>query len=56
MAVTQRLSEQAYQEFVLSGAEGAWELYDGRLVEKPGVTCLWFPPRMASRFAVGQAC
>ncbi len=38
MAVAQRLSEQAYQEFVLSGAEGAWELHEGRLVEKPGVT------------------
>jgi Uma2 family endonuclease len=38
MAVAQRMSEQAYQEFVLSGAEGAWELHDGRLVEKPGVT------------------
>jgi hypothetical protein len=36
MAVAQRMSEQAYQEFVLSGAEGAWELHDGRLVEKPG--------------------
>jgi Uma2 family endonuclease len=23
---------------VLSGAEGAWELHDGRLVEKPGLT------------------
>ena len=38
MAVTRRISEQTYQEFALSGAEGAWELHDGRLVEKPGVT------------------
>ena len=38
MAVVQRRSEAAYQEFVLSGVEGAWELHDGRLVEKPGMT------------------
>jgi len=38
MAVAQRMSEEAYQRFVLSGVEGAWELHDGRLVEKPGVT------------------
>jgi Uma2 family endonuclease len=38
MAVAQRMSEQAYQEFVLSGVEGAWELHDGRLVEKPGMS------------------
>lgn len=59
MTVAQHMSEQAYQAFVLSGAEGAWELHDGhdgRLVEKPGVTCLLFPPRMANRFAAGQAC
>lgn len=37
MAVAQRMSEQAYQEFVLSGVEGAWELHDGALVEKPGM-------------------
>ena len=37
MAVAQRMSEQAYQEFVLSGVEGAWELHDGVLVEKPGM-------------------
>ena len=36
MAVAQRMSEQAYQEFMLPGAEGAWELHDWRLVEKPG--------------------
>lgn len=38
MAVAQRMSEQAYQEFVLSGAEGTWELHDGVLVEKPGMS------------------
>ena len=38
MAVEQRISEEAYQRFVLSGVEGAWELHDGRLVEKPSVT------------------
>ena len=38
MAVAQRMSEQEYQEFVLSGAEGRWELHDGRLVEKPGMS------------------
>lgn len=37
MAVAQRMSEQAYQEFVLSGAEGVWELHDGVLVEKTGM-------------------
>ena len=35
MAVAQRMSEQEYQAFVLSSAEGTWELHDGRLVEKP---------------------
>jgi Uma2 family endonuclease len=38
MAVAQRMSEDAFQQFVLTGAEGAWELHDGRLVEKPAVT------------------
>ena len=38
MAVAQRMSEDAYQQFVLTGVEGAWELHDGRLVEKPGMT------------------
>jgi Uma2 family endonuclease len=38
MAVAQRMTEQAYLEFVQSGAEGAWELHDGRLVEKPGMS------------------
>ena len=38
MAVAQRMSEHAYREFVLSTPQGAWELHDGRLVEKPGMT------------------
>jgi Uma2 family endonuclease len=38
MAAEQRISEEAYQQFVLSGVEGSWELHDGRLVEKPGMT------------------
>jgi Uma2 family endonuclease len=38
MAVEQRISEQAYQEFVLRQPEGQWELHDGRLVEKPSMT------------------
>src|SRR5215211_3357863 len=38
MAVEQRISEEAYKQFVLSGVEGNWELHDGRLVEKPGMT------------------
>jgi Uma2 family endonuclease len=38
MAVAQRMSEEAYQRFILSGVEGSWELHDGRLVEKPGMT------------------
>jgi Uma2 family endonuclease len=38
MVVTQRMSEQEYQEVVLSGLPGNWELHDGRLVEKPGMT------------------
>ena len=38
MAVAQRMSEHAYLEFVQSGDEGAWELHDGRLVEKPGMS------------------
>jgi Uma2 family endonuclease len=38
MAIEQRISEEAYQQFMLSGVEGSWELHDGRLVEKPGMT------------------
>lgn len=47
MAVAQRMSEQAYLGFVLSGVEGAWELHDGRLVEKPGMS--WDHGRMVTR-------
>ena len=38
MPVEQLISEEAYQRFVLSGVDGSWELHDGRLVEKPGMT------------------
>jgi Uma2 family endonuclease len=38
MAVAQRMSEEQYQQFVLAQPDGQWELHDGRLVEKPGVT------------------
>jgi len=32
------MSEAAYERFVLSGVEGTWELHDGVLVEKPGMS------------------
>jgi hypothetical protein len=38
MAVAQRMSDEQYQQFVLAQPDGQWELHDGRLVEKPGVT------------------
>lgn len=38
MAVAQRMSAEAYEQFVLSGVEGLWELHDGVLVEKPGMS------------------
>jgi Uma2 family endonuclease len=38
MAVTRRMSEEEYQDLVLSGVDGHWELHDGRLVEKPAMT------------------
>ena len=38
MAIAQRMSEEDYERFVLTGVDGAWELHDGRLVEKPGMT------------------
>jgi Uma2 family endonuclease len=38
MAIEQQISEAEYQQFVLSGAGKGWELHDGRLVEKPGMT------------------
>jgi len=38
MAIEQKISEAEYQRFVLSGAGKGWELHDGRLVEKPGMS------------------
>lgn len=38
MAVAQRISEATYLEFVLSQPDGAWELHNGVLVEKPGMS------------------
>jgi Uma2 family endonuclease len=38
VAVAQRMSEQEYEDFVLSGVDGQWELHDGMLVEKPGIS------------------
>ncbi len=47
MAVAQRMSEAAYIEFVESGVEGDWELHDGVLVEKPGMS--WDHGRIVTR-------
>jgi Uma2 family endonuclease len=38
MAIAQRMTEEAYQEFVFAHPDGQLELHDGRLVEKPGMT------------------
>ena len=38
MAVAQRMTEQEYETFVQSHPDGQWELHDGVLVEKPGMT------------------
>ena len=38
MAVAQRMTVQDYERFVMTGVEGAWELHDGVLVEKPGMS------------------
>lgn len=38
MAVAQRMTEQDYERFVMTGAQGAWELHDGVLLEKPGMS------------------
>lgn len=38
MAVTQRISEQAYQDLVLSDPDHHWELHNGQLREKPGMS------------------
>jgi Uma2 family endonuclease len=38
MAVAQHVSEQEYQNFVRSHPDGLWELHDGQLVRKPGMS------------------
>jgi Uma2 family endonuclease len=38
IAQTQQMSEQAYREFVLGDGSGRWELVDGYLREKPGMS------------------
>jgi Uma2 family endonuclease len=43
------MTEQEYERFVMTGAEGAWELHDGVLVEKPAVT--WDHGRIIDRLA-----
>ncbi len=37
MAVSQRVSEQTYEEIALGDDDRIWELFDGQLVEKPGM-------------------
>ena len=49
MAVVQRTTEQDYERFVMAGVEGAWELHDGVLVEKPAVS--WDHGRIITRLA-----
>lgn len=49
MAVAQRMTERDYEQFVMSGVEGAWELHDGVLVEKPAVS--WDHGRIITRLA-----
>ena len=49
MAIEQQISEAEYQRFVLSGAGKGWELHEGRLVEKPGMT--WEHMDIASRLS-----
>src|SRR5829696_270670 len=49
MAVEQRISEEQYQQFVLAQPDGQWELHDGRLVEKPGMT--WEHTDVASQLS-----
>ena len=53
MAVAQRMSEQEYEDFVLSGVEGLWELHDGVLVEKPGMS--WKHLDVVARLSVISA-
>jgi Uma2 family endonuclease len=38
MAVETRISEDTYQQFVMSDPDHKWELIEGRLREKPGMT------------------
>ena len=38
MVVAQRMSEPDYIAFIESGIDGLWELHDGQLVEKPGMS------------------
>ena len=38
MAVAQRMTEQDYENFVQTHPDGQWELHDGVLVEKPGMS------------------
>ena len=47
MAIAQRMSERDYIAFVESGIDGLWELHDGQLVEKPGMS--WQHGRIVTR-------
>jgi Uma2 family endonuclease len=38
MAVAQKVSVQEYEVFALAHPDGQWELHNGRLMEKPGVS------------------
>ena len=38
MVVSERISEQAYQQVALSDPDHHWELHEGRLREKPGMS------------------
>jgi Uma2 family endonuclease len=38
MSVAHQITEEAYQRLVLSDPERKWELYDGQLREKPGMS------------------
>ena len=49
MAVARRMTVQDYERFVMTGVKGAWELHDGVLAEKPGMS--WDHGRIIHRFA-----
>ena len=49
MVIEQRMSEAEYQEFVLAHHDSQWELVEGVLREKPGMS--WDHGRIASRLA-----